>query len=110
MTAFSRCCGIERRVGARDADVRAAAEVDAADVVDRERRHVVDVALHDPLEAVADAEHVDAFELRADRRRPDDAVDAGRGTAADEDRQLLLLSHRHVFAPETRCAARVAKY
>ena len=50
------------RVGARDADVRAAAEVDAADGVDRERRDVLDVALHDPLEAVADAEHLDAFE------------------------------------------------
>ena len=32
-----------RRVGARNADVRAAAEVDAADRVDRERHHVIDV-------------------------------------------------------------------
>ena len=43
------------RVGARDADVRPAAEVDAADGVDGQRHDVVDVALHDPLEAVADA-------------------------------------------------------
>ena len=53
-----------RRVGARDAEVRAAAEVDAADRVDGERHDVIDVALHDPLEAVANAEHLDAFEAR----------------------------------------------
>ena len=70
---------VGRRVGARDADVRAAAEVDAADGLDGQRRDVVDVALHDPLEAVADADDVDAFELGADRRRADDAVDAGGG-------------------------------
>ena len=48
---------IGRRVGARDAEERAAAEVDAAHVVDAERRHVLDLALHDPAKAVADAEH-----------------------------------------------------
>ena len=81
------------RIGARDADVRAAAEVDAADVVDAERRHVVDVAPHDPLEAVADAEHVDPLEDRADGGRADHAVDAGRRAAADQDRQFLPLTH-----------------
>ncbi len=57
--------------------------------VDGERRDVVDVALHDPLEAVADADDVDAFELGADGGRADDAVDAGGRTAADEDANFL---------------------
>ena len=38
MTAVSRSFGSCGRVGARDADVRAAAEVDAADLIDLERR------------------------------------------------------------------------
>ena len=37
---------------------------------------VIDVALHDPLEAVANAEHVDPVEPGPNRRRPDHAVDA----------------------------------
>ena len=65
----SRGARVLGRVGARDAEVRAAAEVDAADVVDVERRHVVDVALHEPLEAVADAEHLDAARTRGWSRR-----------------------------------------
>ena len=93
MTVFSRCSGFLRRVRARDADVRAAAEVDAAHLVDGQRAHVVDVALHDPLEAVADAEDLDALEHAADGRGADDAVDAGGGAAADENGQSLLMAH-----------------
>ncbi len=85
--------GVLGRVGARDADVRAAAEVDPAHLVDRERPHVVDVALHDPLEAVADPEHLDALEQAADGGRADHAVDAGSGPAPDQDRQSLLMAH-----------------
>ena len=48
------------------------------------------VALDEPLEAVLDAEHLDAGEARADGRCADDAVDAGGRTAADEDRELLV--------------------
>ncbi len=59
--------------------------------------HVVDVPLHDPLEAVADADDLDAFELGADRGRADDAVDAGRGTATDEDREFLVLTHQRLL-------------
>ena len=80
-------------VGARDADVRAAAEVDAADAFDRERDDVLDVALHDPLEAVADADDLDAFEPRADRRRADHAVDARGRPAADENRHVGVVFH-----------------
>src|SRR5258705_70787 len=50
--------GIGGGVGARDADVGAAAKVDATDFLDPERHHVLDVALHEPLEAVAAAEDV----------------------------------------------------
>ena len=84
-----------RRVRAGDADVRAAAEVDPGDLVDRERVDVLDVPLHEPLEAVADAEDRDPLELGADRRRADDAVDSGRRPAADEDRQVLVLARGH---------------
>ena len=82
-----------RRVGARDADVRAAAEMDAADAFDRERRDVIDVALHDPFEPVAQADDVDALEPGADGRRCDDAVEAGSGAAAAENCQLVVGVH-----------------
>ena len=54
--------GMGGGVGAGDADVRPAAEVDAADVVDAQGGDVVDVPLHDPLEAVADAQDLDALQ------------------------------------------------
>src|SRR5437899_9591176 len=67
--------------------------MDAAHVVDRERTHVLDVTLHEVLEAVAHAEHVDAVEVATDRRRADDAVDAGCGAAADQDGEVLAVAH-----------------
>src|SRR5262249_62105916 len=72
---------------------------------DRQRNHVLDVAAHQPLEAVADPDDLDAFERSADRRRADDAVDAGSGTAADEDAQLVVLLHPYPSATETRPTA-----
>ena len=78
------------RVGARDAEVRAAAKVDAADGVDRERHDMVDIALHDPGEAVADADDVEAFEPGADGRRADDRVDARGRATADENGELVM--------------------
>ena len=45
--------GALRRICARDADVRPATEMNAADAFDRERNDVIDVPLHDPFEAVA---------------------------------------------------------
>ena len=79
-------------------DVRAVAEVDAAHVVDRQRTHVFAVALHDPLEAVAHPEDVDAVEIAANRRGADDAVDAGRRTAADQDREVVMMFHQSMMA------------
>src|SRR5262249_54313236 len=81
------------RVGAADPEMRAAAKMDAAHVVDAERHDVVDVAAHDPLEAVADAEDADAREHAADRGGADDAVDPGRGSAADQDCELRGRGH-----------------
>jgi hypothetical protein len=76
---------LARRIGARDADVGTTAKVNPADVLDLERLHVIDVALHDPLEAVTDADDLDAFEAAADRRGADHAVDTRRRPAADEN-------------------------
>src|SRR2546422_107567 len=83
-----------------DADVETAAKVDAAHLADVERGHVLDVALHDPLEPVAHPENVDGLEPRPDGGRPDDAVDSRRRPAADQDRQRSALGHRYtrVFA------------
>ena len=93
VTVFSRRLGIRRRIRARDAEVRAAAEMDPADGVDGQRHDVVDVALHDPLEAVADADDVDALEPGADGRRADDAVDAGGRAAADQNGEIVMVLH-----------------
>ena len=56
-------------------------------------RDVIDVPLHQPLEAVADADDVEPFEAGADGGRGDDAVDAGGGSAADEDGEPLMMFH-----------------
>src|SRR5260221_559573 len=67
--------------------------MDAAHLVNRQRHDVVHVAAHDPLEPVADPQHLDALQLAADRGGADDAVDAWGGSAADEDGELLGLTH-----------------
>src|SRR5207237_1122705 len=80
-------------------------------LVDGELGHVLGVALDEPLEAVVAAEHPRAVVARLDGRRRDDRVDAGGGTAADEDRQRLhgpyCSGYRRAGAiggwPETRC-------
>jgi hypothetical protein len=64
--------------------------VDAADQVDGQRHDVVDVAAHQPFEAVADADDFDAFEAGANRRRADHAVDAGRRSSADENGEAAV--------------------
>src|SRR5204863_2696061 len=80
-------------IGARDTQVRAAAKMNPADVLDGERRDVIEVPLHQPLESVANTQHVDPGELRPDGRCRDDAVDSRRGTAADEDCESLMMFH-----------------
>ena len=89
--------GVRVRVGARDPDVRSAAKVNAAHRLDRQRDDVIDVASHDPLEPVANAEHVDPFEPGPNGRRPDHAVDAGRRSAADENGQRMGVFHCNHF-------------
>ncbi len=97
-------------VGARDPDVRPAAKVDPAHLADVEGGHVIDVALHDPLEAVAHPEHIDSLQPCPDGGRADDAVDPRCRPAAHQDRQCPPLGHRRV-PPVTRtgraaCATR----
>src|SRR5215510_1545820 len=73
--------------------MRAAPEVDAADRLDAERGHVVEVAAHDPFEAVSDPDDLHVLHARADRGRADHAVDTGGRATSDEDGELLVLSH-----------------
>ena len=91
-------CRVGGGVRARDAEVRPAAEMDAADRVDGQRHHVIDITAHDPLEPIADAEHLDIFDPRADRRRADDAVDAGGRAAPDEDGEVLVVLHALILS------------
>ena len=76
------------RVGARGAEDGAAAEVDGLDVVDGQLAIVVGVALDQPLEAVAEADHLDALLDGLDGHRADDAVDPRRRTAADQESEF----------------------
>ena len=85
--------GVLRGVRARDPDVGAPTEVDPAHFLDRQRGHVLHVALHQPLEAVADPQDLDALKDPPDGRRADDAVDAGSRPSSDEYRQPLLVTH-----------------
>src|SRR5205085_11880422 len=80
--------GALRRIRARDAEMRAAAEVDAARVADGQREDARGVAVHEPAEAVLHPEHLDAGEDSADRGGADHAGDAGGGAAAAENREL----------------------
>ena len=68
--------------------------MDAADGVDREADDVIDVALHHPLEAVAQAEHLEPLEFSADGRGADHGIDAGRRAAAHENGELSVMFHR----------------
>ena len=78
--------------------MRSAAKVDPADGLDRERGNVLDVPLHQPLEPVADADDVEAFEPGADGRRGDDTIDPGGRSTADEDGEPLMMFHDESLA------------
>jgi hypothetical protein len=59
--------------------------MDSADLIDLQFLDAVDVAVHDPLEAVADPDDVDSFQAASDRRGADDAIDTGGRTAPNEN-------------------------
>src|SRR5215208_3827395 len=67
--------------------------MDAADAFDRQRRDVIDVALHNPLESIAHAKDIYAFQAGTDGRRADDAVQPWRRAAAAQDGELVVLVH-----------------
>ena len=67
--------------------------MDAADVVDVQLGRMAGIALRQPLIAVVDAEHAAAFVDGLDRRGRDDAVDARRRPAADEDAERRYRFH-----------------
>ena len=77
--------------------------MDPADRVDGQWDHMVDIAAHDPFEAVPQADDVYLFEPGADGRRPDDAVDAGGGPAADEDCKIVMVLHKSMIASSPTC-------
>ena len=54
---------------------------------------MVDIALHDPLEPVPNADHLDAFEFTPDGGGADDGIDPRRRSASDEQGHFLMLSH-----------------
>src|SRR5439155_20886826 len=74
--------------------------MDAADGVDGQGNHMVDIPLHDPFKAVAQPDDVDLFESGADGRRADYAVNAGGRPAADEDREIVMVRHKWMI-PES---------
>src|SRR5262245_22887004 len=80
--------------------MRAASEVDAAHGIDGQRRDVLDIALHQPLESVANADDVYSLERGANGRGADDRVDAGGWTASDQDSQLLVMFHSSIIGCE----------
>ena len=82
-----------RGVRARDAEARTAAKVDSARIGDGQRRNARGVTLDEPLEAVLDAEHLDARQTCTNGGGTDDAIDAGGRTATDEDGELLVRLH-----------------
>ena len=77
-------------IGARGAQDRAAAEVDAADVFDGQLVAMVRVALSEPFVAVADADDLKALVDAFDRCGADYAVDAGGRAAADQNRHFAF--------------------
>ena len=91
--------GVLGGVGPGDPDVGAPAEVDAAHLLDGQGGDPVHVAVHDPLEAVADPEHLHPFEHAADGGGADHAVDPGGGPSAHEDGESLLMAHDRTSNP-----------
>src|SRR3989442_767372 len=82
--------------------------MDAADGVDGQGNHMVDIPLHDPFKAVAQPDDVDLFESGADGRRADDAVNAGGRPAADEDREIVMVRHKWMI-PESDTVSGAAR-
>ena len=74
-----------------------AAEVDAADRIDREWGDVFDISLHQPLESVAHAHDVHSFEGGSNRRSTDDCIDAGGRAAPHQDGQFLMMFHASII-------------
>ena len=74
-------------VGAGGAEDGAAAEVDVLDVADGEGPALLGIAGGEPFEAIAEADDFVALVYAFNRGGGDDAVEAGGGTATDQDSQ-----------------------
>jgi len=85
---------VASRVSAGGVQNRAALLVDSRDGLRVEIDYVVDLALHQPFEAVSDADHAGATLSGAECRRADHAIDArGRPPAHDQ------AERRHCLIP-----------
>src|SRR5207244_232944 len=98
------------RVGARSAQDRAAAKLDAVHIVDGQHFDLADIALHEPLEAVVDADDFDAVVDRLDGNRADDAVNARRRTTAHYQCQAAGIRFiRHALASSAATGSLAAR-
>ena len=108
LSLSSNCPVLSRRCralrGSRTRCAEAAAEVNAGDALDGERGDVIDVALHDPFESVAQTDDVDPLDTGSDCRRCDDAVETGRGAAPQRIASLLCVSISCRGGPSPRSA------
>src|SRR5262249_11230787 len=67
----------------------AALEVDSGNILDSERPDSGSIPANQPLEAILDAEDVEALVYRFDCGRRDDRVDSRRGAASYENRKSV---------------------
>src|SRR5207237_6881693 len=84
------------RVGPRGPQDRTATQMDAFDAIDRKSEAMLRVALGQPFVAVAKADHFILLVDALDGRGADDAVDARRRPAANQNSQLspfLFVAH-----------------
>ena len=80
-----------RRIRPRDSDMRTATEVNPTNFLDGERDHVVDIAAHDPFEAIPNPDDLDVLQLSAYRRRTNHAIDAGGRATGDKNRKPFVM-------------------
>ncbi len=71
---------------------RAAAKVDSGDFVDGQVHDVIRIALGEPLESVAEADHLESLVDAFDGGGADDAVDARGGSAAHQNCEFSSLA------------------
>ena len=96
------------RVDSRRAQDRAAAQLDAIDILDAQGPDVGNIPLHEPLKTIVDADDLHAMVDRFNGHRADHAVNTRRRTAADEQGQtarIRFTCHALDLVYRIRCGA-----